>query len=101
MPYYNYSTNKSYFAGHFEHDFKGWILGKIPGVNQLNFNLVIGAHLLATENQKPYSEFSVGLDNLGIGKFRFLRLDYVHSYHDGGSTGAFVFGLKFLNIIGL
>lgn len=101
MPYYNFSTNKSYFEGHLEHDFKGWILGKIPGINQLNYNLVVGAHFLSTEENKPYSEFSVGIDNLGIGKFRFLRLDYVRSYYDGGNQGAFIFGLKFLDILGI
>lgn len=99
MPYYQFSTNKTYFEGHLEHDFKGWILGKIPGINRLNFNLIAGAHFLSTETQKPYSEFSVGIDNLGIGKFRFLRLDYVRSYHDGNSTGAVLFGLKFLNLL--
>lgn len=99
LPYYDLSTNKSYFEGHFEHDFKGWILGKIPGINQLNFNLVAGAHLLSIEGNKPYSEFSIGIDNLGFGKFRFLRLDYVKSYYNGGSDGAFIFGLKFLNFI--
>lgn len=99
MPYYNFSTNKSYFEAHAEHDFRGWILGKIPGINQLNFNLIMGAHFLSIENQKPYSEFSVGIDNLGFGKFRLLRLDYVRSYHQGGSMGAFIFGLKFLDIV--
>ena len=76
LPYYEFSTNKSYLEGHLEHNFKGWILGKIPGVNTLNFNLVLGAHLLASQQRKPYSEFSVGLDNLGFGNFRLLRLDY-------------------------
>lgn len=99
MPYYQFSTNKSYFEGHLEHDFRGWILGKVPGINQLNFNLIIGAHLLSIEDQKPYSEFSVGLDNLGFGKFRFLRIDYVRSYYQGGNMGAFIFGLKFLDIV--
>ncbi len=99
LPYYQLSTNKSYFEGHLEHDFKGWILGKIPGINQLNFNLVAGAHLLSIEKNKPYSEFSVGIDNLGIGNFRFLRLDYVRSYYNGRSDGAFVFGLKFLGFL--
>ena len=99
MPYYNFSTNKSYFEGHLEHDFKGWILGKIPGLNQLNFNLVAGAHFLSIEENKPYSEFSVGIDNLGIGKFRLLRLDYVRSYYNGESMGAFIFGLKFLDLV--
>lgn len=98
LPYYALSTNKSYFEGHLEHDFRGWILGKIPGINQLNFNLVAGAHLLSIENNKPYTEFSVGIDNLGFGKYRLLRLDYVRSYYNGGSDGAFIFGLKFLGL---
>ncbi|HLW33184.1 MAG TPA: DUF5686 and carboxypeptidase regulatory-like domain-containing protein [Aequorivita sp.] len=101
MRNYEFSTNKAYFEGHLEHNFRGWILGKIPGVNQLNFNLVVGAHYLSTETNKPYSEFSIGLDNLGIGKFRMLRLDYVRSFHNGRSDSEIVLGLKFLNIIGL
>ena len=99
LPYYELSTNKSYFEGHLEHDFKGWILGKIPGINKLNFNLVAGAHALTIDGNKPYTELSLGIDNLGIGKFRFLRLDYVQNFYEGSSEGAFVFGLKFLNFI--
>lgn len=101
MPYYEFSTNKKYFEGHLEHDFRGWILGKIPGINQLNLNLVAGAHFLSTEERKPYSEISIGIDNLGFGKFRLLRVDYVRSYYQGGSEGAFIFGLKFLDLLGL
>jgi len=101
LPYYELSTNKNYFEGHLEHDFKGWILGKIPGINQLNFNLIAGAHILSIENQKPYTELSIGIDNLGIGKYRLLRLDYVYSTYNGNSTGAFIFGLKFLDLLGL
>ena len=101
LPYYELSTNKSYFEGHLEHDFRGWILGKIPGINQLNFNLVAGAHLLSVENKKPYTELSVGIDNLGIGKYRLLRLDYVRSFYDGDNYGAIIFGLKFLDLFGL
>ena len=99
LPYYAFSTRNNYFEGHLEHDFKGWILGKIPFVNQLNYNLVLGAHTLFTEENPPYYEYSVGLDNLGFGKFRFLRLDYVISNFDGNREGAFIFGLKFLNIL--
>jgi len=98
LPYYALSTNKSYFEGHFEHDFKGFILGKVPLLNKLNYNLIIGAHYLSTEENKPYTEFSVGMDNVGFGKFRFLRVDYLHSFHGGNDWGAFVFGLKFLDI---
>lgn len=99
LPYYALSTNGNYFEAHMEHDFRGFILGRVPLLNKLNYNLVAGAHFLSTENNKPYSELSIGIDNLGFGKFRFLRLDYVHSFFDGNDKGAFIFGLKFLNII--
>ncbi|MBT8276853.1 MAG: DUF5686 and carboxypeptidase regulatory-like domain-containing protein [Bacteroidia bacterium] len=99
LPYYDLSTNQSYFEGHIEHDFRGWILGKIPGINALNFNLVAGAHMLSIDGNKPYTEFSLGIDNLGWGKFRFLRLDYVRSNYNGVGDGALIFGLKFLNLL--
>lgn len=99
LPYYSFSTPGDYFEGHLEQDFKGWILGKIPGLNRLNFNLILGAHFLATENRSLYSEYSAGIDNLGIGKFRVLRLDYVISNYEGQRDGAFLFGLKFLDIL--
>ncbi|WGK64873.1 DUF5686 and carboxypeptidase regulatory-like domain-containing protein [Croceiramulus getboli] len=99
MPYYERSTNQNYLEGHLEHDFKGWILGKIPGINQLNFNLIAGAHVLATRDAKPYYEFSVGMDNIGWGKYRLLRLDYVRSYNQGDGFGALIFGLKFLDFL--
>jgi hypothetical protein len=59
---------------------------------------VAGAHVLNTDGNKPYSEVSVGLDNIGWGSFRFLRVDYVQSFYQGNTKGAFVFGLKFLDI---
>ncbi|MDR5590812.1 DUF5686 and carboxypeptidase regulatory-like domain-containing protein [Christiangramia sp. SM2212] len=95
MPYYNFSTNQNYAEFHAEHDFEGWLLGKLPLINKLNFNLILGAHRLTTDGRSPYSEYSVGIDNLGFGKYRFLRLDYVVSDFGGKRDGAFIFGLKF------
>ena len=95
LGYYDASTNDSYLEMHAEHDFNGFILGKIPLLNKLNFNLVVGAHNLSTPDNKPYQEFSIGLDNIGWGKWRFLRFDYIRSYQNGYQGDAFVFGLKF------
>ena len=95
LGYYDLSTNDSYLEIHAEHDFNGFILRKIPLVNKLNFNLVVGAHNLATPDNKPYQEFTIGLDNIGWGKWRFLRFDYIQSYQNGYQGDAFVFGLKF------
>lgn len=98
LPYYELSTKNNYFELHAEQDFQGWILGKLPLINKLNYNLILGAHALTIENNKPYTEFSVGIDNLGFGKYRLLRLDYVISNYQGKQEGALIFGLKFLGI---
>jgi hypothetical protein len=95
LPYYSLSTNKAYLEMHAEHNFKGYILGKIPLLNKLNFNLILGAHNLATDGNTPYQEYTIGIDNIGWGKFRFLRLDYVRSYQGGYVGDAILFGLKF------
>jgi hypothetical protein len=50
-------------------------MNKIPLLNKLNLN--IGAHALSIPDKKPYSEMSIGLDNIGIGKFKMFRIDYV------------------------
>ncbi|MDN3493990.1 DUF5686 and carboxypeptidase regulatory-like domain-containing protein [Winogradskyella bathintestinalis] len=95
LNYYAASTDDAYFESHIEHDFNGFLLGKVPLLNKLNFNLVVGAHLLAIPNFKPYQEYTVGLDNIGWGKWRFLRVDYLRSYQSGFQSDAIVFGLKF------
>ena len=99
LPYYTMSTNDSYLEFHAEHDFRGYILGKIPLLNKLNYNLVVGVHALSIPESKPYQEYSIGIDNIGFKKFKFLRLDYVRSYQSGFKSDAVIFGLKFLNII--
>ena len=99
LPYYALSTNTSYLELHTEYDFKGFILSRVPLLNKLNYNLVIGAHAFVTEHQKPYQEFTIGIDQIGFKKFRFLRVDYVRSYQNGYQGDAIIFGLKFLNIL--
>ena len=100
LPYYSHSTNDAYIETHVEHNFKGYIMNKIPLLNLLKTNLVLGVHSLGVPDTKPYTEYSVGLDNLGFGKFRLLRLDYVRSYNGSGYAGdGIIFGLKFLNVL--
>ncbi|WP_395053077.1 DUF5686 and carboxypeptidase regulatory-like domain-containing protein [Flavobacterium sp.] len=99
LPYYVASTNDSYLEFHAEHNDRGFLMNKIPLLNKLKSQLVLGFHNLAIPDRKPYQEFSVGLDNLGFGKFRLFRLDYVRSYQNGFVTDGVVFGLKFLNVL--
>ena len=95
MGYYDFSTSNNYFEYHLEHDFKGYILGKIPWINTLNFNLIVGAHGVGVKNESPYKEFNIGLGNIGWKKYRFLRVDYVRSYVNGVVDDALMFGFSF------
>ena len=72
-------------------------MNKIPLLNLLKSNLVVGYHLLAVPNTNPYSEYSVGLDNLGFGKLKMFRIDYVRSYQNGFQNEGVIVGIKFMN----
>ena len=93
--YYDFSTSENYLEYHLEHDFKGYILGKIPFINKLNYNLILGVHGFTTNNQKTYNEFSIGVNNIGWKKYRFLRVDYVRSYQSGFVNDGVLFGINF------
>ncbi|RDI09766.1 DUF5686 and carboxypeptidase regulatory-like domain-containing protein [Flavobacterium sp. AG291] len=100
LPYYSLYTNDAYFESHIEHNFKGYIMNKIPLLNVLQWNLVVGYHAAATPDSKPYQEFTAGFDNIGWGNFRMLRVDYVRAYQGSGfATDGVMFGLKFLDIL--
>ncbi len=99
LPYYIGSTNDRYFETHIEHNDKGYLMNKIPLLNKLQTQLVLGFHNLAIPDKKPYQEFTVGLDNLGFGKYRLFRVDYVRSYQNGYQGDGVIFGLKFLNVL--
>lgn len=99
MQYYRYSTNDSFFEAHAEYDDKGFITNKIPLINLLKVNMILGYHNLSLPGINPYQEFSVGLDNLGFGKFKLFRLDYVRSYQSTIHRDGIVFGLKILNAL--
>lgn len=94
LHYYDYSAASDYLEYHSEHNFKGYVLGKIPYINKLNYNLVIGVHGISRKTAHPYNEMNVGIANIGWKKYRFLRLDYVRSFANGKSDEALMFGLS-------
>ena len=95
LPYYDLSTNSEYAEAHVQHHFGGYLLRKVPLFNKLQWELVVGGKALFTKENKPYTEYSIGLDNIGFGKFRFLRIDYVRSNFNGVSGDGFMFGFSF------
>ena len=94
LDYYKFYTNDKYAEAHVEHNFKGAVLSKIPLLNKLNFHLVGGVKALFMTDKNPYTEYSVGLGNIGFGKWRFLRIDYVKSNHAGIKNDGFLFRLS-------
>lgn len=100
LPYYEYSTNKSYVELHLEHDFRGFIINKIPLLNRTRYSLVTGYHMLHVPDKDVYGEFSIGLNNVGIGKFRPFRIDYFRAISaDAPNKYGVVFGIKILDLL--
>ncbi|MGQ8869620.1 DUF5686 family protein [Myroides sp. TSA_177.3] len=99
LPYYSYSTNKSYVEFHLEHDFRGYLLNKIPLLNKTRYSFIVGFHLLQTPDQPTYKEFSIGLNNFGFKKFRPFRIDYFTSFSDRKTNHGIVLGIKVLDLI--
>ncbi|WP_369048007.1 DUF5686 and carboxypeptidase regulatory-like domain-containing protein [Tenacibaculum sp. UWU-22] len=95
LPYYKLSSNDKFSELHGEYNFKGALLSKMPLLNRLNFYLVASAKGLFTAKNKPYTEFAIGLDNIGIGKWRFLRLDFARSCFNARYENRILFGVKF------
>ncbi|WP_448701485.1 DUF5686 and carboxypeptidase regulatory-like domain-containing protein [Mucilaginibacter sp. AW1-3] len=74
LDYYTYSTDKKYFEAHYEHNFGGYFLGKVPYIRALNIEEIIGGSYLTNELLPSYKEYYIGL------KRTALRLDYGFSY---------------------
>ncbi|MEZ7875422.1 MAG: DUF5686 and carboxypeptidase regulatory-like domain-containing protein [Polaribacter sp.] len=94
LDYYKFYTNDKYTEAHVEHNFKGAVLSKIPLLNKLNFHLVGGVKALIMTDKNPYTEYFAGLGNIGFGKWRFLRIEYVRSNHAGIKNDGFLFKLR-------
>lgn len=72
------STIQDYSTFFLEYHFDGYFMDRIPFFRNTALKMVLGYGGLFTV-MKPYHEFSLGIENIGIGPLSFLRLDYVWS----------------------
>lgn len=79
LEYYRFSTQKEYIAGHFEHNFRGFMMDKIPLLKYLRTQTILSFNYLNTETLGNYTEFGVGLGNI----LNVFRLDWYNSWQDG------------------
>lgn len=70
LNYYLYSTNRSYLEGHFEHNFGGYLLNRIPLVRKLRLEEIVGGSFLTQKIRSNYNEFYFGIKKL------LIRFDY-------------------------
>lgn len=64
LDYYQYSTNRQYLEAHFEHNFSGLFMNKIPMVRKLKLEELIGINYLTQPLKKNYTEYYFGLQRL-------------------------------------
>ncbi|MVN23247.1 DUF5686 and carboxypeptidase regulatory-like domain-containing protein [Mucilaginibacter arboris] len=83
LDFYPYSTRTQYLEGHYEHNFSGFLLNKVPFIRKFKLEEIIGAAYLSqqpaigslTKAYNSYSEFYIGLQ-------RFIfRVDYGIAYN--------------------
>ncbi len=94
LPYFERSTDDVFFRLQAEHHFEGFLLDRVPGLRKLGWMVVAGASFLHTRPDGSYYEFSLGLDNIGFGPLRLIRVDFVSAYAAGE-------GWNFGGIVGL
>ncbi|MGQ0737630.1 MAG: DUF5686 and carboxypeptidase regulatory-like domain-containing protein [Bacteroidota bacterium] len=79
LPIYQFSNiSKFYTLAHIEHNFKGLLTNKIPGIKKLNLYLVAGGNGFYYRDANYFEIFS-GIDNI----FKQFRVDFVQSYLNG------------------
>jgi len=79
LPIYQFSNiSKFYALAHLEHNFKGLLTNKIPGIRKLNLYLVAGGNGFYYKDAS-YVELFGGIDNI----FKQFRIDFVQSFLNG------------------
>ncbi len=94
LNYYDFVTD-TYLVGHFEHHFNGFILNRLPLIRKLKWRTIVAFRSAygtisdrnkdinrsdihyVTPSPKMYYEYSLGLENIGYGNLRFIRIDAV------------------------
>ena len=103
LNYYTHSSTGEFAEIHAEHNFNGFILSRLPLFKRLEWKLAMGAKLLKSSERDVYTEYHVGIDNIGYKLFRLFRVDLVWANqncdilgtcNEGESKVGVVVGLK-------
>ncbi|MGI4870144.1 MAG: DUF5686 and carboxypeptidase regulatory-like domain-containing protein [Janthinobacterium lividum] len=83
LDYYQYSTRGTYFEGHFNHHFNGFIFNKVPLFRKLKWQEVFTLNYLHTEQAGHYLELGAGIEHI----FKLARVDFFTGLQSGQRIG--------------
>jgi hypothetical protein len=82
-PYYKYSNIAPFYAtANVEHHFNGLLTNKVPLLNRLKWNLVVGSNAFYVNRNNNYVEVFAGLENI----FKLIRVDVIAGYQSQDNT---------------
>ncbi|MFJ1330453.1 DUF5686 and carboxypeptidase-like regulatory domain-containing protein [Capnocytophaga canimorsus] len=113
LDYYDFITD-TYINGYFEHHFDGFIFNRIPFIKKAGLRSLAFARFaygtLSVENrlanfsniinynapERLYWEYGFGIENIGVGNFRFIRVDFVwrNDFNDVNGVRNPKFGIR-------
>ena len=111
LNYYEFVAD-SYATLHYEHHFNGKFLSYIPLIKKLKLrevgffraatgslseaskNINIGAKKYSAPTEHIYYEYGFGIENIGLGNFRFFRVDFNWRGNYLDRPGISKFGIK-------
>ena len=74
LDFYQYSTDRQYAEAHFEHNFAGFLLNKVPLIRKLKLEEFVGINYLTQPQKKNYTEYYFGIQRL------VLSVSYGYAY---------------------
>jgi hypothetical protein len=80
LDYYAYSTDNKFFEAHYEQNFTGFFIRKIPLLRNLKLDEIVGVGYLSQPIKGNYTEFYVGLQRW------FFKVDYAFAFTEQGQV---------------
>ena len=80
LDYYAYSTDNQFLEAHYEQNFTGFFIRKIPLLRKLKLDEVLGVGYLSQPIKGNYTEFYVGLQRW------FFKVDYAFAFTQQGQV---------------
>lgn len=113
LDYYDFVNDDFYLNMYFEHHFNGFIFNRLPLIYKTKWRSLIFARTaygtISERNQKIslsnvfynpahrlYWEYGFGIENIGLGNFRFVRVDFVwrNDFNDVNGVKNPYFGVR-------